>query len=60
MSFRSRGTFPANELAGHFNGGGHRNAAGGRSEDSLDKTVEKLLTLIDQYAAQLEYDMLKK
>jgi phosphoesterase RecJ-like protein len=55
MSFRSRGSFPANELAGHFNGGGHRNAAGGRSKDSLDATVAKLLRLVDGYAEQLDY-----
>lgn len=60
MSFRSRGTFPANELAGHFNGGGHRNAAGGRTTDSLDATLEKLLGLVEEYADQLDYDILAK
>ncbi|MEZ4684896.1 MAG: bifunctional oligoribonuclease/PAP phosphatase NrnA [Bacteroidia bacterium] len=58
MSFRSRGSFPANELAAHFSGGGHHNAAGGRSAESLDATVEKLLELVDRYAAQLDYDVL--
>src|SRR5262245_54710609 len=40
-SFRSKGNFDCNEFArNYFNGGGHFNAAGGRSLDSLDKTVQ--------------------
>ena len=36
MSFRSKGSFPANEFARkYFNGGGHFNAAGGESEKPL-------------------------
>lgn len=34
LSLRSKGEFPANEICKkYFNGGGHRNAAGGHSED---------------------------
>lgn len=58
MSFRSRGSFPANELAGHFNGGGHRNAAGGRAQASLEEVKTKLLGLMSTYADQLDYDVL--
>jgi phosphoesterase RecJ-like protein len=40
MSFRSKGKFPANEFAkNYFNGGGHFNAAGGESKETIE-TVE--------------------
>ena len=43
MSFRSKGTFDVNQFAReYFNGGGHINAAGGVSHDSLEKTSNKL------------------
>ena len=39
-SFRSKGNFDCNTFARkYFEGGGHFNAAGGRSSDSLEKTV---------------------
>ncbi|MCW3805953.1 DHH family phosphoesterase [Plebeiibacterium marinum] len=41
-SFRSRGDFPVNLFSEqNFNGGGHRNAAGGESMLSMQKTIEK-------------------
>ena len=41
-SFRSKGEFDCNTFARtYFEGGGHFNASGGRSSDSLEKTVEK-------------------
>ncbi len=41
-SFRSRGDFPVNQFSElHFNGGGHRNAAGGESLLNMDETIEK-------------------
>lgn len=40
-SFRSKGGFDCNTFARkYFEGGGHFNASGGRSSDSLEKTVE--------------------
>lgn len=40
-SFRSKGDFDCNTFARqYFNGGGHFNAAGGNSKDSLQQTVE--------------------
>ncbi len=40
-SFRSKGDFDCNTFARkYFEGGGHYNAAGGRSSDSLEKTVQ--------------------
>lgn len=55
MSFRSVGSFSANELAAQFGGGGHYNAAGARSLDSLEATEIKLLSLLQQYQSQLDY-----
>ena len=43
MSFRSKGIIPVNEFASdHFEGGGHKNAAGGVSYLSMEETLEKL------------------
>lgn len=51
LSFRSKGEFPANEIAKkYFQGGGHRNAAGGMSEDSLENTVKKFLEVLPEYS----------
>jgi phosphoesterase RecJ-like protein len=47
MSFRSKGTIPVNEFSGkYFSGGGHRNAAGGVSYESMEKTIEKFEKVI--------------
>lgn len=49
ISFRSQGNFDVNEFArNHFNGGGHINAAGGKSEESLSDTVAKFEELVHQ------------
>lgn len=54
LSFRSVGDFSVRELTNtHFNGGGHRNAAGGRSKLSLAETERKLLAVLPQYHQQL-------
>jgi len=54
LSFRSKGNFPANELAKqHFEGGGHVNAAGGNSGLSLEKTIEKFIAILPQYKEEL-------
>ena len=43
-SFRSKGDFDCNTFARtYFNGGGHYNASGGRTTDSLEKTVQKFI-----------------
>lgn len=50
ISFRSKGMFSVKEIAEkHFEGGGHRNAAGGRSALSLEETVEKFIALLPEY-----------
>ena len=49
ISFRSQGSFDVNQFAReHFNGGGHINAAGGKSYESLKKTIEKFENLISK------------
>ncbi|MGL2994019.1 DHH family phosphoesterase [Flavobacterium sp. TSSA_36] len=49
ISFRSQGDFDVNEFArNHFNGGGHINAAGGKSEESLSATVARFEELVHQ------------
>jgi len=54
ISLRSKGSFSVNQFARkHFDGGGHDNAAGGRSEISLDATVSKFLKLIPEYKIEL-------
>ena len=55
MSLRSKGDFSVNEFArNHFNGGGHINAAGGRSEDSLNKTIANFLKIIPTFKNELQ------
>lgn len=54
ISFRSKGDFSVNEFArAHFNGGGHTNAAGGRSESGLDEAIEKFISILPSYKQQL-------
>jgi phosphoesterase RecJ-like protein len=54
ISFRSEGDFSVNEFArNHFDGGGHTNAAGGKSNRSLQETTEYFLSLLDSYKEQL-------
>jgi phosphoesterase RecJ-like protein len=49
ISFRSQGNFDVNQFArDHFNGGGHINAAGGKSYESMRETIKKFETLISK------------
>jgi len=55
MSFRSIGEFSVNDFARtHFNGGGHKNAAGGQSTDTLEATEEKFLSLLPSLQEQMQ------
>ncbi len=57
MSFRSIGQFSVSDLArDNFSGGGHKNAAGGISEDSLEATVEKFKHLVHKHTNELNYE----
>lgn len=54
LSLRSTGDFPANEICKkYFNGGGHRNAAGGASDDSVDVVREKFNSILPEYKTLL-------
>lgn len=50
ISLRSKGTFSVNEFSrAHFGGGGHDNAAGGKSDMSLIDTVAKFISILPRY-----------
>lgn len=54
-SFRSKGDFDCNTFARkYFEGGGHFNASGGRSSDSLEVTVQKFKEAIKENKALLQ------
>ncbi|MGI9593285.1 MAG: DHH family phosphoesterase [Patiriisocius sp.] len=54
ISLRSKGDFSVNEFSRtHYNGGGHINAAGGRSLLSLEKTVTQFMSILPNYKNQL-------
>ena len=54
ISFRSKGNFNVNQFARqNFEGGGHQNASGGKSDLTLDQTVEKFISLLPTYKEQL-------
>lgn len=55
VSFRSKGSFAVNKIAQeYFEGGGHRNAAGGNSFLSMEETIQKLNKIIPQYKAEID------
>ena len=54
ISFRSKGEFYANHFAmKHFNGGGHRNAAGGYSDKPLNETLKMFEKELQEYKEDL-------
>ncbi|MBC8053853.1 MAG: DHH family phosphoesterase [Sphingobacteriaceae bacterium] len=54
LSLRSTGDFPANEICKkYFNGGGHRNAAGGFSEKSLQDVISEFKSILPDYKSLL-------
>jgi len=54
LSLRSTGDFPANEICKkYFSGGGHRNAAGGVSEKSLEEVVSEFKGILPDYKSLL-------
>ncbi|MBT8259053.1 MAG: bifunctional oligoribonuclease/PAP phosphatase NrnA [Bacteroidia bacterium] len=55
ISLRSKCGFDVNQFArNHFNGGGHINAAGGRSNKSLEQTIEDFITILPKYKNDLK------
>jgi len=58
LSFRSKGDFSVNDLARkHFNGGGHRNAAGGNMSKPILEVVEEIKMVVGKYKQELDYSV---
>ncbi len=54
ISFRSKGDFSVNDFARtHYSGGGHINAAGGKSSLPLNKTVTEFISILSGYKNEL-------
>ena len=54
-SFRSKGNFDVNKFAReHFNGGGHMNASGGKSYNSLQENFSNFKKVLKEYQDQLQ------
>ena len=54
LSIRSTGDFPANEICKkYFNGGGHKNAAGGFSNEKIETVREKFDLILPEYKSLL-------
>jgi phosphoesterase RecJ-like protein len=54
VSLRSSGKFPANKVSEEFfNGGGHLNAAGGKSFKSIEETEKQFISIIDNLKNEL-------
>lgn len=54
LSLRSKGNFSVNEFArNHFEGGGHKNAAGGSCRLPLFKSIARFEDLLAQYQSEL-------
>lgn len=55
ISFRSKGNFSVNKFArNYFNGGGHDNASGGKSDLPMKETLVKFTALLPKYKKALE------
>jgi len=55
ISFRSKGNFSVNDFArNHYNGGGHINAAGGKSSQDLNKTISEFISILPRYKNALK------
>ncbi len=54
ISFRSKGDIPINQMAREFfNGGGHINAAGGRTSESLTEAIDKFKKALPTFLKSL-------
>ena len=53
ISLRSRGNIDVNLFARkYFEGGGHKNAAGGKSYDSMEVTLDRYIRAVEEWAAE--------
>jgi len=58
LSFRSKGNFSVNELSRkYFNGGGHRNAAGGNMSKPIMEVIEEIKSVVKTYEKELDYEI---
>ena len=56
LSFRSKGEFNVNNLARqYFNGGGHKNAAGGKSKETIEELISRLKVIMEEFKDELNY-----
>ncbi len=56
ISFRSKNNFSVNDFArNYYNGGGHINAAGGKSSQSLNKTISEFISILPRYKNELTH-----
>lgn len=56
LSLRSKGKFDVNLLArSSFNGGGHKNAAGGALQMSISEAEKYLLDILQKHAHEMDY-----
>ena len=54
MSFRSQGTLDISKIAReNFNGGGHKNASGGKSDQSLEETIKTFKQVLDKHKQEI-------
>lgn len=54
MSLRSKGDFSVNDVARtHYEGGGHINAAGGKSDLNMEDTIAQFISILPNYKAML-------
>ena len=61
VSLRSKGEFSVNEVSEkYFNGGGHRNAAGGELYASLQETLTQFEKLLPEYDEKIKQSLIKK
>lgn len=57
ISLRSKGDFSVNEMSrAHFNGGGHKNAAGGKSYLPMEETIEQFISILAFYKNALNHE----
>ncbi len=55
ISLRSHGDFSVNDLARkHFNGGGHKNAAGGETKPPLAEAIKLFENILKEYETELK------
>jgi len=54
MSLRSKGDFSVNDVARtHYHGGGHINAAGGKSDLNMKETIAQFISILPEYKEHL-------